>query len=170
MLTVVSGLPGTGKSAVAAAVAGRSDAVHLSVDRIEDALLGAGVPPGWTTGVAAYEAVRAAAEQNLELGRLVVVDAVNDSEAARSTWRRAASSTSTSVLFILLTPPAPREHRSRLRSRTRTLAHVPEPTWEQVQARAEAFEPWQGEYAEVDSGQRIGEVVERVLRLMSDRP
>lgn len=88
MLIVISGLPGTGKSTVAAAVADELDGVHLSVDLIEDALLGAGLPRSRQTGVAAYEAVRAAAEQNLAAGRTVVVDAVNDSEAARDTWRR----------------------------------------------------------------------------------
>jgi hypothetical protein len=58
---VVSGLPGTGKTAVAAALSAPLGAVHLSVDRIEDALLGAGLPPSWETGVAAYEAARAVA-------------------------------------------------------------------------------------------------------------
>lgn len=92
-LLVISGLPGIGKSAVASAVAQRLEAVHLSIDPVEDAMLGAGVQQGWTTGVAAYEAVRVMAENNLALGRCVVVDAVNDSEAARDTWRRAAAAT-----------------------------------------------------------------------------
>ena len=80
MLVVISGLPGTGKSAVATEVAREVGGVHLSIDTVEDALLGAGFPHSWTTGVAAYEAVRSAAEQNLDLGRIVVVDAVNDSD------------------------------------------------------------------------------------------
>jgi predicted kinase len=80
-LVVVSGLPGTGKSAVAAALATRLGAVGLSVDPIEDALLGAGLPPSRDVGVAAYEATRVMAEQNLALGRPVLVDAVDDSEA-----------------------------------------------------------------------------------------
>ena len=71
MLIVVSGLPGTGKSTVAAALAGHINAVHLSVDDAEDALLGAGLPPGFRTGVAAYEAVRAAAKV-VPLDRLLV--------------------------------------------------------------------------------------------------
>lgn len=90
VLIVISGLPGVGKTTLAAALARQARAVHLSVDAAEEALLGAGLEPGWTTGVAAYEAVRAAAEQNLTLGLIVVVDAVNDSEAARQTWRTAA--------------------------------------------------------------------------------
>src|SRR3954451_4266741 len=85
VLIVISGLPGTGKSAVAAALAARLGAAHLSIDPIEDALLGAGIPRSWETGVAAYEAARVMAEQNLSLGASVVVDAVNDSEPARET-------------------------------------------------------------------------------------
>lgn len=90
MLIVISGLPATGKTTFAAALAQHTSAVHLSVDAVEDALLRAGQDPGWITGVAAYEAVGAAAQQNLALGHVVVVDAVNDSEAARQTWRDAA--------------------------------------------------------------------------------
>ena len=63
MLLLVSGLPGTGKSTVAARLARDLRAVHLSVDEIEEAMLGADLPRDRTTGVAAYEAVRAAAEQ-----------------------------------------------------------------------------------------------------------
>ena len=78
MLVVVSGLPGTGKSTVAVALARQVRAVHLSIDEVEEAMLGAGLPPTFATGVAAYEAVRAAVEQNLALGHHVVVDAVNE--------------------------------------------------------------------------------------------
>ena len=76
MFVVISGLPGTGKSAVARAVAQRLGAVHLSIDPVENAMLGVGLEEGWTTGVAAYEAVRVMAEDNLSLGMSVVVDAL----------------------------------------------------------------------------------------------
>src|SRR4051794_7903574 len=92
LLVVVSGLPGTAKSAVAGVLARRLGAPHLSIDVVEEALLAAGCPSGWTTGVAAYEAVGALAAENLALGLPVVVDAVNDSDAARQTWRTAAGS------------------------------------------------------------------------------
>src|SRR5690348_10299240 len=100
MLIVVSGLPGTGKSAVAASVASALDAVHLSIDPLEDALIGAGFARSWETGVAAYEVARVAGEQNLALGRTVVVDAVNDSEAARDTWRTASARTGAPLVFV----------------------------------------------------------------------
>ena len=46
MLIVVSGLLGVGKSAVATAVAARLDAVNLSVDPVEDAMLRCDLPAG----------------------------------------------------------------------------------------------------------------------------
>src|ERR671927_742877 len=101
MLVVVSGLPGTGKSTVAEAVARRAGAVVLSVDEVEEALLGAGLASDWTTGAAAYEAVAAAAAENLRLGHTVIVDAVNDSEPARDTWRRAAAAAAAELVFVL---------------------------------------------------------------------
>src|SRR5688572_16073348 len=106
VLIVISGLPGVGKTTLAAALARRLGASHLSVDTAENALLGAGFEPGWATGVAAYEVVRAAAEQNLRLGHTVVVDAVNDSDAARQTWRNAAAATESALRFVVLLPPA----------------------------------------------------------------
>ncbi len=168
MLIVISGLPGVGKSTVAAAVAGRLGAVHLSVDDFEEALLASGVEAGRATGIAAYEVVRAAAEPSLALGHVVVVDAVNDSEPARDTWRRAALATDSPLRFVVLTPPDAAAHRQRLETRTRPLRHVPEPTWEQVQARAAAYAPWTEEPSAVHAGQDLTTVVSAVLRITGD--
>ncbi len=163
MLVVISGLPGSGKSAVAVALAKQLEAVHLSVDPVEDALLGVGLPRDWTTGVAAYEAVRIAAETNLSLGRTVVVDAVNDSEPARETWRTAATSTGAPLTFIVLTLTDRTEHRRRLERRTRGFVNLPEPTWDEVETRAQASEPWSGDYQSVDAGGSVSQVVLAVL-------
>jgi predicted kinase len=160
VLVVVSGLPGTGKSAVAAELAARAGAVHLSVDPIEDALLSAGLPRCWETGVAAYEAARVMAEQNLGLGASVVVDAVNDSEAARATWRVAAANAGVELAFVLLTLDDEAEHRRRLGDRIRELVHVPEPSWTDVLARAAAYEPWkEGTCLCVDAKRTVDEIV-----------
>ncbi len=170
MLVVISGLPGTGKSAVAEAVAGSLGAVHLSIDVVEDALLGAGLPRSWTTGVAAYETVRAAAEQNLRLGRPVVVDAVNDSEPARATWRRAADGTGSPLLFVLLTLDDREEHRRRLEGRVRDLSNVPEPTWDEVQQRRAGFEPWVGECLVIGADRPVVDLADAVLNTIRRSP
>jgi predicted kinase len=160
VLIVISGLPGTGKSAVATALAGRLGAAHLSIDPIEDALLGAGLPPCWETGVAAYEAARVMAEQNLGLGASVVVDAVNDSESARATWRLAAADAGAELAFVLLILDDEAEHRRRLEDRVRELDHVPEPSWTDVLARAAAYEPWtEGTCLRVDAKRAVDDVV-----------
>jgi predicted kinase len=135
----------------------------VSIDPVEDAMLGAGLPSGWTTAVAAYEAVRVVAAMNLALGRNVVVDAVNDSELARQTWRSAARNTGVPLSFVLLTVTDMAEHRRRLEGRVRGFLNLPEPTWDEVQARAQAFEPWSGDHEVVNADLPLSEVVRTVL-------
>lgn len=171
MLVVIAGLPGTGKSAVAAGLAARCGAVHLPIDPIEDALLGSGLPPGWQTGVGAYEAARAVAEQNLALGLTVVVDAVNDSEPARDTWRAAAAATGSDLVFVVLALDDAVEHRRRLETRVRDLEHVPEPTWAEVTARAAAYAPWaEGQCLRVDARRPVAELVEELAGRLAGEP
>lgn len=163
-LLVISGLPGVGKTTVAERVTARLGAVHVSVDVVEEALLGAGLEPGWTTGVAGYEAARAVAEANLRLGHRVVVDAVNDSEPARQTWERAAEAVGADVEWIVLVCSDEGEHERRLTGRRRPFARIPEPTWEQVQARGVDYATWQQPHRRVDTAATsLDEVVARVL-------
>jgi predicted kinase len=167
MLIVISGLPATGKTALATALAERIRATHLSVDVIEDAMLRAGSEPGWTTGVAAYLAAGATAQQNLALGRTVVVDAVNDSEEARQTWRDTAAGAEADVRFVLLLPPADDEHQRRLRVRRRGFEHISEPSWSQVRARAENYERWRDEPIELASVEPVETLVDRLADALS---
>lgn len=167
VLIVISGLPGTGKSAVAEAVAAELGAVQLSIDVVEDALLGAGLPFSWQTGVAAYEAVRAAAEQNLSLGRTVVVDAVNDSTAARTTWTDAADRARTDLLLVLLTLDDTDEHRRRLEGRQRQFSHLQEPTWSEVRRRAATYEDWDDPVLRLTAARPVHEIAEAILRRLS---
>jgi predicted kinase len=167
-LIVVSGLPGVGKSATAALVAKRLRAVHLSIDPVEEALLGAGLEPGWATGVAAYEAVRASAETNLLNGCTVVVDAVNDSEPARDTWRRAAASAAADLRWVVLTCSDAGEHQRRLTRRDRGFRFVPEPAWDDIRERREDLSPWVDTRLEVDTSQKsMSDVLTEVLAALA---
>ncbi len=150
-LVVLSGLPGVGKTSVAEIVAARTGSVHLSIDAVEESILACGLPPGWQVGVAAYEATRAMSEQNLRLGHDVVVDAVNDSEDARQTWRTAASRTGAHIEFVHLVISDVREHERRLSGRDRGLAHVGEPTWSDVQRRRDDYAAWSHDLLEFDT-------------------
>ena len=162
-LIVVSGLPGVGKTSVAEICATRLGSVHLSIDAVEESILACGLLAGWQTGVAAYEAARAVAEMNLRLGRSVVVDAVNDSEAARQTWRSAAARTGAHLAFVHLVIPDVREHQRRLRGRDRGLAFVGEPTWTDVERRRATYAPWTDEVIELDAGARTADEIAEAL-------
>jgi predicted kinase len=115
----------------------------------------------------AYEAVRASAEQNLKLGASVVVDAGNDSDAARQTWRNAAIATGAPLLFVLLRPPPPADHQARLRARSRALRLVREPTWEDVVERAQTYEEWTDDLLELSATEPVDALVERLQQVLN---
>lgn len=162
-LVVVSGLPGVGKSTIAETVAARTRSVHLSIDAVEESILACGLPSGWKVGVAAYEAVRAMSEQNLLLGHDVIVDAVNDSEQARQTWRTTALRAGALIEFVYLRISDVREHERRISGRDRGLAYVGEPSWSDVQRRRAAFEAWSDEVLEFDTSAQSADEVADVL-------
>jgi predicted kinase len=91
VLVVLSGLPGTGKSAIAEGIARELSCPVLSVDPVESALLRAGVEAAQPTGLAAYAVVHDLADAQLRLGLATLVDAVNAVEAAREAWRALAT-------------------------------------------------------------------------------
>jgi len=155
---------------VAEVVAARTRSVHLSTDAVEESILACGLPSGWRVGVAAYEAARAIAEQNLRLGNDVVVDAVNDSEPARQPWRSAASRTSAHIQFAHLVISDVHEHERRLEGRDRGLVHVGEPSWADVQHRRTEYAEWTDGVLQIDTGERSVEEVASVLVPRSDRP
>jgi len=121
------------------------------VDPVEVAILRCDLPAGWNVGVAAYEAVRTMAESNLALGGVVVVDAVNDSEAARDTWRAAARNSKAALMFAVLTCSDIDEHRRRLEGRSRGFSRLSEPSWSQVLNRSPDSAPWDCEHLDVDT-------------------
>lgn len=162
-LIVVSGLPGAGKTSVAEVVAARTRSVHLSIDAVEESLLACGLPSGWQVGVAAYEAVRAMAEQNLRLGHDVIVDAVNDSEEARQTWRTAASRTGAFLEFVHLMISDAREHERRLSGRDRGLVFVGEPSWTDVERRRADYAVWSDDVLEFDTAARAADEIADAL-------
>lgn len=170
-LIVLSGLPGTGKTSAASSLANRLRVVHLSIDAVEESIMAAGLPPGWTVGVAAYEAVRTMAELNLSLGHDVVVDAVNDSEDARQTWRNAARNTRSRLIFVHLVCSDAAEHRRRLTGRDRGFVHVTEPEWSTVVRRRHDYAPWRDAPPTIDTaGRTVDRVVDDVIARLGIAP
>jgi adenylylsulfate kinase-like enzyme len=81
-----SGLPGTGKTTLAQALARHLHAGYVRIDTIEDALLAEGGGNLVDAG-AGYRVAYAIAEDNLRLGRTVIADSVNPIRLTREAWR-----------------------------------------------------------------------------------
>ncbi|GAA3710028.1 AAA family ATPase [Zhihengliuella alba] len=152
-LIVVAGLPGTGKSTTAAALAARLRAVLLGVDPLEAAIVSAGVQQQrQPTGHAAYAVVEAAAEPQLRHGLDVVVDAVNDSSEARSQWKRLAERTGAELTWFEVVCSDPTVHRMRLQQRRRDEdAHIGAPTWISLNRRRLQLALWKDPRHVLDS-------------------
>ncbi|MBA2719515.1 MAG: ATP-binding protein [Chloroflexi bacterium] len=162
MLIVLSGLPATGKTAVAAAVARELRAPLLSVDPIDSALAQVGVDDTDPPGLAAYAVVGAIAEDNLALGLTVVVDAVNAVGEAKTFWIELARRLGAPLLVVETVLSDPELHLSRLQGRERDLA-IPEPTWEAVELRRSEWVAWPFAPLVVNAAEPLADNVERVV-------
>ncbi len=139
MLVVFGGLPGTGKTTVARAVAARCRAALIRVDAIEQAMRSAGVlAAGGEVGPAGYMAAYALAEANLRLGLSVVADCVNPVAATRAAWRKVAAPGPILEVEVVCSNAA--EHRRRVETRASDVPGLVPPTWDAVVRRV--YEPW----------------------------
>ena len=132
MLYVFSGLPGTGKSTLAAALAQARNAFYLRVDTIEQALKNS---TGKAVGPEGYEIAYALAAENLGLGAEVVADSVNPLEVTRAAWRHAAVTAKCACIELEIICSDTEEHRHRINTRKATVKGLKLPTWQQVVAR-----------------------------------
>jgi predicted kinase len=110
------GLPGSGKSTLAGRLAGRTGALWLRIDEIEDAMRRHGLTPA-QTGIAAYSVAHDVAASHLRRGMTVIADAVNPVRAARDGWRGLAAEAGARHVVVETSCPDPAEHRRRLDAR-----------------------------------------------------
>lgn len=138
-LIVFGGLPGTGKTTLARAVADETSATYLRIDTIEQTLRSSGTLAA-DVGPAGYLVAYALAESNLLLGRTVVADSVNPLAVTREAWRRVAATTSSAIIEIEIICSDTAEHRRRVETRSVDVAGLIVPSWQDVMERD--YEPW----------------------------
>jgi predicted kinase len=151
MLIALSGLPGTGKSTLARALAAHLRAVWLRVDSIEQGIVDADVLRDGVEG-AGYQAAWRLAEDNLRLGLPVVGDCVNPWMLTRDAWRAVGLRCAVPVLEVELVCHDSAEHRARLLSRTDTPAGQPPVPWDAVVTRD--YHPWTRDRLVIDTARR----------------
>jgi predicted kinase len=138
LLVVFAGVPGSGKSVLARAVANAIGATYLRIDSIESAIVST-LAPNRDNPVGYVVAERIAADQ-LAGDRDVGADAVNGVAAARAGWVALAARTGAAVQFVEVRCSDVAEHSRRVEAREPEMPGHGVPTWAQVlQLR---YDPW----------------------------
>ncbi len=163
-LIVMSGLPGSGKSLIAGRLAQRLKLPIFSVDPIESAIIRAGIPRSFETGVAAYMVAEALASEQLKLGNSVIIDAVNAEEEGKDVWRGLARKYGLELIVLLVTVSDRDLHRRRIEARVRRLHGFSEVTWDMVEARERVFTAWKEPTLTLDSSRDVGANVEEAAQ------
>nr|WP_221376202.1 ATP-binding protein [Actinoplanes polyasparticus] len=150
VLAVFAGLPGVGKSTLAARVARELPACVLAVDTVDFALQRYEVVEP-RPGFAAYGAVAALAEVQLGIGQHVIIDAVSPVKAARQLWVEVAERAGVPLRVIEVVVGDDAEHRRRVEKRYQNRDHEGVPDWVRVLERQAEYEPYLGPRLVVDT-------------------
>lgn len=165
MLIIFSGLPGSGKSTIARALARQLGAVYLRIDTIEQAIRDAdqtNKEMGPTGYFVAYELAR----ENLALGSTVITDSVNPIQLTRDAYHDIALSAGVPCLDIEVVCSNPRLHRERVESRAADIAGFVLPDWQAVLDRD--YEPWDRERLILDSATlSVTQSVEKIVAALA---
>ena len=161
MLLILSGLPATGKTTIALALARRLQAVHVRIDSIEQAIRDSGVVRA-SIDDAGYRVGYAVAEDNLRLGLIVIADSVNPLPITRAAWREAGARAGKRAVEVEIVCSDPGEHRRRVESRVADITGHALPTWADVVARD--YQPWDRDLIRIDTA-RTG--VEEAVAILS---
>lgn len=150
MLVIFSGLPGTGKTTLARALATDIKAVFLRIDSLENALAESGLVENINDiGPAGYMAAYALAADNLRLGLSVVADSVNPFAITRDAWRDVALKCGKAYLEIEVRCSDAAEHRRRVECRRPDLPGFVLPTWVEVVNRE--YSDWDRDHLILDT-------------------
>ena len=150
VLAVFAGLPGVGKSTLAARVAAELPATVLAVDTVDFALRRYDVTEP-RPGYAAYGVVAALAEIQLGIGQHVIIDAVNPVKATRQIWVDLAERLAVPLRVVEVVVGDDDEHRRRVDARYAGRDHDGIPDWVRVLERRAEYEPYLGPRLVVDT-------------------
>ncbi len=148
VLVVIGGLPGSGKSTIATALARETSTPYVRVDRVEQAVV------DWTqlthpVGPVGYAVAHALADEQLRLGLDVIVECVNPAAVTRDAWPATAGAAGAGLVEVEVVCSDPVEHRRRVEERATDVVGLVKPTWAEVVGRD--YQPWDRSRVVVDT-------------------
>lgn len=167
MLIIFSGLPGSGKTTLARALAEQLNAVHIRIDTLEQAIRDSGMLAN-DIGPAGYFAAYGVVKDNLRLGRDVIADSVNALDLTRNAWHDIAQQAATNWIDIEVICSDPLEHQHRIKTRINDIGGLCQPNWQAVIERE--YQPWHTPVLRIDTaGKTLPESLSELrLRLMAN--
>lgn len=159
VLYIFSGLPGSGKTTLAKALAERLKAAYLRIDTVEQGLRELCAIDVRDEG---YQLAYRVAADNLRLGVGVVADSCNPIEVTRREWQEVALGAQAEYVNIEVVCSDSVEHRRRVESRVASVEGLRLPTWEEVEHRE--YSEWSTERLVIDtSGRTEGDCFDELL-------
>jgi predicted kinase/transcriptional regulator with XRE-family HTH domain len=168
VLVVVGGLPATGKSTVASALARQAGFAFVRIDRIEQAIIDA-AGLGQPLGPVGYTVAYGVAAEQLSHGVSVVAECVNPLGVTRDAWRDIAAGHGARLVEVELVCTDQDAHRERARTREVDVPGLRLPDWEQITSRE--YEPWDRGHLIIDTATRTpAQAVAAILAAIPERP
>lgn len=162
MLTVIGGLPATGKTTIASALARATRACYLRVDTIEATIVRTS-SLRQPLGPVGYSVAYSLAAEQLRLGLDVIAECVNPLKVTRDAWWQVAEEAGAGLLEVELVCSDEAAHRHRVANREVDIPDLALPSWAQVRARE--YEPWEREHLVLDTAiVGVGEAVATIRR------
>ncbi len=162
-LYVFSGLPGTGKTTLSQALASRLGAAYLRIDTIEQALRDL---CGLDVQAEGYRLAYRVAADILRGGVSVTADSCNPIDETRRAWERVAQENGAQAVNIQVVCSDTQAHRTRVETRTSSIAGLRLPTWPEVRDRR--YDAWTTARIVVDTANRSPEAcLESLLAALS---
>lgn len=157
-LIIFSGLPGTGKSALAEAVGRELGIPVFAKDWLEATLLHSKLVPAETEkqlGSVGYDLLTTLAERQLRLDQSVILDSVASTESIRNTWRELGKKYNADWRVIECVCSDVTIHRERLEKRQRNIPGWHELKWSDIEFVRSYYAPWNEERLILDSIQSV---------------
>ena len=149
VLFILSGLPASGKSALAKLLAKEYDAVYLRIDTVEQGLRDI---CGLDVQGEGYRLSYRIAADNLKLEHNVIADSCNPIALTRAEWQEVATENGNKYVNIEVVCSDEKEHKKRVETRLPEVKGLKLPTWEEIKNRE--YQSWDSERIIIDTANK----------------